>query len=64
MNAKNFGQLMKDHPAILDDASRFAAILKDVYPNEKREVNLLILSHKAGIVSMLRGGNLDNLMSA
>lgn len=62
MDAKDFGQLLKDHPEILDNPKKFAAILRDVYPREKGNVNLMITAYSASIVPMLRNNDLDNLL--
>lgn len=64
MDAKDFGQLLKDHPEMLDDPKKFAAILRDIYPREKGNVNLIITACNAGVVSMLRKSALDDLLIA
>ena len=63
MDAKDFGQLLKDHPEMLDDPKKFAAILRDIYPSEKGNVNLIITACNAGVVSMLRKSELDSLLT-
>ena len=62
MDAKDFGQLLKEHPEMLDDSKKFAAILRDIYSSEKGNVNLMITSYNAGVVSILRGSDLDSLL--
>lgn len=64
MDAKDFGQLLKDHPEMLDDSKKLAAILRDIYPSEKGNVNLIITACNAGVVSMLRKSELDSLLDS
>lgn len=64
MNATDFGQLLKEHPEMLDDGKKFAAILRDVYPSEKGNVNQMIIAYNAGVVSMLRKSDLDSLLTS
>jgi len=64
MDAKDFGQLLKDHPEMLDDTKKFAAILRDVYPSERGNVNLMITAYNAGVVSMLRKSDPDSFLIA
>ena len=64
MNAADLGQLLKEHPEMLDDGKKFAAILRDVYPSEKGNVNQMIIAYNAGVVSMLRKSDLDSLLTS
>lgn len=63
MNAADFGQLIKDHPEILNDSKKFVAFLRDVFPTEKGNVNQMLIAYNAGVVSMLRKSNLDSLLT-
>lgn len=64
MNTTDFGQLIKAHPEILDSPKTFAAFLRDIYPTEKGNVNLMITTYNAGVVSMLRSSALDSLLTS
>lgn len=57
MNAQDFARLLKTHPEMLEDANRFTTLLRETYPNEKGNVNLMTAAHEAGVVSMLRSGS-------
>lgn len=64
MNTTDFGQLIKAHPEILDSPKTFAAFLRDIYSTEKGNVNLMITTYNAGVVSMLRSSALDSLLTS
>lgn len=64
MNVADFGQLIKTHPEVLDSPKTFAAFLRDIYPTEKGNVNLMITTYNAGVVSMLRSSALDSLLTS
>lgn len=48
MDAKEFSQLLKEHPEILENRKQFQSILRDLYPSERGNVNLMITAHSAG----------------
>lgn len=54
MDAKEFSQLLKDHPEILENRKQFQSILRDLYPSERGNVNLMIAAHSAGVPTLLR----------
>lgn len=64
MDAKDFGQLLKDHPEMLNDGKKFKAILQDIYPKEKGNTRLMVTAFDAGVVSMMQRSNLDSLLTA
>ena len=47
--------LVRDYPDALSDRKRLQALLMDLFPQDRRRRNLLLIAYDDGIVGELRG---------
>ena len=62
--AASFAQMLRDYPDALLDRKRFIGLLKDLFPQQKKEVNLLSSLYDMGIVAEIEStGGIDNVFA-
>ena len=62
--AARFAQMLRDYPDALADRKRFIGLLKDLFPQQKKEVNLLSLLYDFGITAEIEStGGIDNVFT-
>lgn len=64
METKELIKILKDHPEAINCATTLVNILRDYYPNEKSNINAILTAYNAGILSMIRESQLDNIFIA
>ena len=59
--AARFAQMLRDYPDALPDRKRFIGLLKDLFPQQKKEINLLSFLYDLGITAEIESaGDIDN----
>lgn len=46
---QDFEEMLRQHQASLDDKKRFTALVKDLFPDQSKNVNLLLMAYNMGI---------------
>lgn len=61
MNAREFQAMLVKYPESMDNAQKFESYMKDLYPEQKMEVNILVDLFKLDIVAKIKvASELDN----
>ena len=46
---QDFEEMLRNHQASLDDRKKFTALVKDLFPDQAKNVNLLLMAYNMGI---------------
>lgn len=49
---QDFESMLRQYESSLDDKKRFTALVKDLFPDQAKNVNLLLMAYNMGIVSI------------
>ena len=52
--------MLRQHQASLDDRKKFTALVKDLFPDQAKNVNLLLMAYNMGIAQDIQKANLLN----
>ena len=55
MFEQDFEQLLRQYETALDDKKKFTALVKDLFPDQAKTVNLLLMAYNMGIAQDIQG---------